>query len=511
MLNKFKNYIKSIVNETLNENKPEQEESYLIDFRLPEPARNELLACSIQRTPKDFVANIPKGCAMDDANSDNLKLQSAYAINGQVNDIIYTHFATQSFIGFQACSILTQNWLINKCCTLPPQDAMRPEYELSYKTAENEELDKDFLTEIKEESDSDTSFNIKHCAQMFAEKKRQFGQVVAYPIIEGADYSIPFNIDAIKPNSYKGMTVIDPVWVMPILDSEATSDPTSPRFYRPTYYQMPSGQKIHYTWIIQGVNGEVPDILKPTYYFGGYPIPQLVYNRVFTAEKVANEAYMLTMSKRLTVVDANLNTYLLNQSKAEADMRALSYYRDNWGVIVKRPDSSIQQLDTSLTDFDEVLMSQFQLVAAAAGITATKLLETQPKGFNSTGDYEDKQYKMLLTSIQEDDFEPLLKLHYRVLAKSKYNKDLDFGITFQPIDTPTEKELAEVNEINARTNATYINAGVISSDECRDILVKDETSGYNNLTGEAPDDMDLFSDEEEETKQDVENTEELEQ
>lgn len=496
MLKKIDEYLTNKIKLVVESMKSARDEYCSDKFLLPDIDRSRLLGCSIQRTHENLIPKGVQGVAMDTAVSAAKNLQGAYNISGEINDIIYTHYATQCFIGFQACSILTQNWLINKCCTLPPKDAIRPDYELSYKTVDMEELDKDFLEEIKALSDDEKKFKIKKKAQIFAEKKRQFGQVLAMPVIDGVDYSLPFNLDAITPGSYKGMSIIDPVWYRPELDAEAANNPVSLRFFKPTYFGMPDGTRVHSSWTIFGVNGEVPDILKPTYYYGGYPVPQLVYERAYAAEKVANEAPMLAMSKRLLYMDANLNTYLLNQQKGEADVKAFSYFRDNWGVVIKRPDQTIGQLDTSLTDYDEVTMSQFQLAAAASGVPATKLLETQPKGFNSTGDYEDDQYKLLLTSIENEDYIPLLAYHYMLLSKSKYEVERYFTINFNEIDTPTEKERAEINEIKSRTDSNYINSGVISADECRDSLVKDANSGYNNLTGEAPEDDLGFENEE---------------
>ncbi|MBR2526582.1 DUF1073 domain-containing protein [bacterium] len=480
---KFNNYIKNIAREVLNEKQATTDE-FSGNYALPEIDRNNLLAKSIQKTHKDLVASVPVGVAMDACcNTD--KFNDYYNISNPVDDIIYTHFATQCFIGFQACAILTQNWLINKACLLPTKDAIRPDYELSYVTTdETEVIDKDFLTKITDLSNDAKKFNIKEVARTFAEKKRQFGQCLAYPIVEGADYSNPFNIDSIKPDSYKGMTVIDPVWYQAILDDEAISDPTSLRYMKPTYFQMPNGVKVHHSWCIFNTNGDVPDILKPTYRWGGYPIPQLIYKRAYAAEKTANEAPMLAQSKRLLITDINPKNYFVNQRETEEQLKVLCNFRDNFGVMTKRPGESVQQIDTSLTDLDEVIMTQFQLTAAAAGITATKLLETQPKGFNSTGDYEDKNYKLTCVSIQKEDYIPILDFHYRLLSMSKYGIKRDYTINFKEIDTPTEKERAEINEIKARTDATYIDAGILTQDEVRDNLIKSPNSDYADISND---------------------------
>ena len=87
-------------------------------------------------------------------------------------------------------------------------------------------------------------------------------------------------------------------------------------------------------------------------------------------------------------------------------------------------------------------------------------------------------------------------MHYAILAMSKYGIKRDFTINFEEIDTPTEKERAEINEIKARTDASYIQAGVFSPDEVRDNVVKDANSGYNDIVGELEDNEEFsFTDE----------------
>lgn len=490
---RINNYIKNIAKQVFDEMQPQEEHNY--GFSLPEIDRNKYLAMSIQKTHKDFKPLLPAGATMDSVSNEGFdKLQDAYGVYNPVNDIIYTYFATQGFIGFQACAILSQNWLINKACLLPAKDAISTDYELSYvNTDEAEELDENFITEIMDESNDIAKYNIKKVCQRHTEKKRTFGQILTYPVIDGVDYEQPFNIDAVGDNTYKGMTTIDPVWYQAILDEDAISNPTSLNYMQPTYFKMPDGRNIHHSWCIFSTNGEVSDILKPTYRWGGFPIPQLIYKRAYAAEKTANEAPMLAQSKRLLVVDVNPLGLLTNPKETQEKVNAITMFRDNWGVMTKRPGDGVSQIDTSLTDFDEVIMTQYQLTAAAAGMPATKLLETQPKGFNSTGEYEDDQYKLTLVSIQQEDYIPILDMHYALLTKSKYGIKRDFTITFKEIDTPTEKERAEINEIKARTDASYIQAGVFSPDEVRDNVVKDANSGYNDIQGEGVNEEEEYS------------------
>jgi len=396
-------------------------------------------------------------------------------------------FLNQTFIGWQACALLKQNPFIDRACTVPAKDAIAPDYNLAYiNTADKEKDDADadinILQDIKDVSRR--KFKINDICVKQTENKKTFGYSIVIPVVDGVDMEKPYNIDGVKKGAYKGMVVVEPYWVTPQLDSEAVGDPTSAHFYEPTWYVMAGGKRIHRSWVIKTVNSEVSDVLKPVYYFGGLPLTQMIYERVYAAEKVANEAPMIALTKRLLVVDADIENMVANPDVAYEVMQALTQLRDNFGVYAKRPGDTVSQIDTSLSDFDALIMTQYQLVASIAGMPATKLLKTTPKGFNSTGEFEDKDYKQALVEIQENDYIPIINRHNELYTKSEYGRVIPLDVKFNPIDTPTEKETAEIQQIKSQTAANHINAGITTADEERDVLRTEDGSPYSALPEE---------------------------
>ena len=136
--------------------------------------------------------------------------------------------------------------------------------------------------------------------------KKTYGYSLVVPMVDGVDMEKPYNIDGVKKGSYHGMAVVEPYWVNTELDAESAGDPSSPHFYEPTWYVLAGGKRIHRSWVIKAINSEVSDVLKPTYFFGGIPLTQQIYERVYAADRVANEAPMLALTKRLLVVDADV-------------------------------------------------------------------------------------------------------------------------------------------------------------------------------------------------------------
>lgn len=455
-------------------------------WRRPKPDYDAMFKGVFQRTIADVK---PVG-----VNGYKVALDSRVRLPSLNNDIpepIMDFYGQHGFIGWNACALLRQNPYINLACTIPAQDAIEPDYRLTYAddNKNDKEVDENKLAEIKQLSEEVYKIRLK-CYGLTVNKKT-FGIGLAVPIVDGADYENPLNIDGVKKGSYHGFSLIEPYWVAPQLDTEAISNPLSKDFYEPTWWQMPNGQRVHKSWCVKVVNNKVPDILKPTYYYGGVPLTQMIYERVYAAEKCANEAPQLALTKRLLVADADIENLIANPENAENIIEQLKWHRDNDSIWFKNPQDTVQQIDTTLAEFDALVMTQYQLVASIAEMPATKLLKTQPKGFNATGEYEQKDYVQTLQTIQESDFLPLLQLHNRLLTKSLYGKELKLNVVFNPVDTPSEKEVAEVAEINSRTDTNYINAGVVDASEIRAVIRNTEESRYSTLTEEMPDGVEL--------------------
>lgn len=468
---------KKEVEEVKEESLIEHYRHKVVPFKKPEIDRNAVIKSIFQR---DFSMLTPKNLKGKVVGMDGAVCKCKFNADLIPNDILQ-FYGSHNFIGFEACAILRQNPYIDKACTIPAQDAISPDYKISYAENNKDEkkVDDEKLEEMKRISDKD--YNIKEICYHANVNKKTFGISLVVPVIDGVDYKKPYSIDKVKKGSYKGMVVVEPYWVSPQLDSGAVSNPMNVGFQEPTWWRMPDGTVVHKSWCIKKCNSELPDILKPTYYYGGVPLTQKIYERVYAAEKVANEAPQLALTKRMLIADANIANLMANPEECQSILNLVQWARDNFSVWFKNPDDQVSQIDTSLTDFDALVMTQYQLVASIADMPATKLLKTQPKGFNATGEYEQKDYIQSLQAIQEQDYLPILKMHYELFTKSFYGELVDLSIVFNPIDTPTEKETAEVAKIWSDIDSNYIASGVVSADEIRDIRRSEEGSAYSTL------------------------------
>ena len=436
---------------------------------------------AIKKTQPAFYGDY----AMDDSSNGvaNFKMY-ANGMNS-VSDAVIGWYASQGFIGAQLCGILAQNWLVNKACAMPADDAIRKGYNVV--TVDGDELDPEAVKIIKA---YDKAYKLNFNMREFIRKGRIFGIRVAMFKVISTDkdyYEKPFNIDGVTAGSYKGIVQVDPYWTAPMLDGASASQPDTLHFYEPTWWII-NGKKVHRSHLIIFRHAEPVDVLKPQYIYGGVPLTQQIMERVYAAERTSNEAPQLAMSKRTTIWLTDMEAVMSDTNAAIGRLQQWAAYRDNYGVkLGDKEGDEFQQFDTSLADFDSLIMTQYQLVAAIAGVPATKLLGTSPKGFNATGEYEEASYHEMLESIQENDLTPFAERHHQLVIKSfvepqlKMKIDCETTLNWLPLDTPTAEELAATNLAKAQAGQVLIGSGAISSEDERQRVATDKQSGYNEI------------------------------
>ena len=498
--NKIKTYIRNIITEdnqpdTTTKAEKKRISKYSEDIssiELKKEKAIKMLNLSFQKTIKDFKVNIGnKKMAMDEYKD----FVQPTITSGVAKDIVYTFFSKFGFIGWQQCALLAQHWLISNACSIPPKDAIRNGWQNTFvdKDIKEQTKEKDkeqkFLVELNEITN--TKFKLSAKAIQWVTKYNIYGIGIALSKVDGIDYEKPFNIDGVKKGSFKGIAVIDPYWLTPEFDETAMTDPSAPNFYTPTHYRMANGskegQKIHSSHFVIIRRKEVPDILKPSYYFGGIPLTQEIFERVYASEKSANEQPLLLLTKRLNTWKINFEEYFADPEKYKERINVFTEKRDNQGVLLIDHEDDLGQTNTNLSDLDQVVMSQYKLVAAVARIPVDKLFELNPSGaLSNNGDYNIKNYNQDLATMQTDLFRPLIDRVNELTMRSYYDRKEKIAITFNPTDNPTDKERAESIRTEVDTLQNLINTNIITTEEARQKLVSDKDNGFGFLDEEMP-------------------------
>ena len=472
--------------EIIAEIKPEEKAESTTDLSIERARRSGALNQWImqnmfQKTHSDIVALDKSGesIAMDSAVAmDSADIKGAYSLSsGNLPQILFSWYVQQGFIGYQACAVIAQQWLVDKACKVPAEDAIKNGYDLTVN--DGTEIDTEVLKDLR---DFDKKYKMHKNLVEFSRFNRVFGIRIALFKVESKDpdyYLKPFNLDGVTPGSYKGISQVDPYWITPELDGDAIGNPASPDFYEPTWWRI-SGKRYHRSHLIIIRHSEVADVLKPSYIYGGIPLPQMIYERIYAAERTANEAPQLALTKRMNVIKTDIDKALANQKAFEERLQQANDLKNNFGTLAIDVEEEYQQTETTLTDLDALIMTQYQLVAAIARMPATKLLGTSPKGFNATGEFETETYYDLLECIQGDDSE-LLERHYELLIRSEKIEPFNFEINWKPLKSSSPKEISDINFQNSQTDSNLQLTGSIDGQDIRNRIISDLNSGYNGL------------------------------
>ena len=117
----------------------------------------------------------------------------------------------------------------------------------------------------------------------------------------------------------------------------------------------------------------------------------------------------------------------------------------------------------------DVAMLFRQEVAAAADSTVPRLYGIPSSGLGGGGSDEEakKNYNDSIQADQETRLRPMIQRLIAYVAPAfKLPEDIEFK--FNPLSTPTEKEIVETRKIVAETDKTYVDMGVLDPQEVRD-------------------------------------------
>ena len=363
--------------------------------------------------------------------------------------------------------------------------------------------DKNKDDKIKELNDAVDAFKLRAVACLALQTDNYFGRSHVYvdtgatdepeellmPIGTGRD---KMSQRKVRRGSLKAFRPVEPVWTYPA--EYNSNDPLKPNWYNPqSWFVM--GKQLHRTRLLKLVQRPVPDILKPSYSFGGMSVTQLVKpyvdNWLRTRQSVSDMIHTYSTSG----IKTDLSTSVQGDGNQLFDRVALlNNLRDNSGFMLLNKDTEEYfNVAVPLGTLDALQSQSQEQMCSAGRVPVVKLLGIQPDGMNASSQGEIDTFEASIHAAQEQHLRPLLtpmidfvQLH----LWGEVDQDIIFG--FEPLKEMTSKELAEIEKLKAEVDDLHINASVISAEEVRRRIAADPNSGYSGLD---PDEMPEVEDE----------------
>lgn len=390
----------------------------------------------------------------------------------------------QGFAGYAALQALSQDALIRLCIKSHTNKILREWIEIKCEDSTRKDLIETAITEKK----------IKTRLHEAVELCGFMGGAYIFldtGVRDQALLSQPLNFSdksaELKPDAALNFVVIDPVYVSPA--EYNSSNPLRADFFKPyCFYVM--GYKVHHSRLIRFCENEVPQLLKPAYNFLGIPQAQLLSDYVKHFRENREESNRLLKKFSTSWLAMDLKSVLFNKGAWSTVTQRIKHfirYRNNDGLGVLDKDSeSFIQANTPLTGVTDIVRQSLEYVVAINQSNVVELLGLSPSGFN-TGDSDIKTQNAIVKDKQEkilrEPIETILKaIQLNVFGSIDPNLTFDFA-TLDPEDAQTK---ANTQKVKADTAAIYLDRGVVSEDEVRDSLKKDDESPFADLAGEAP-------------------------
>jgi phage-related protein (TIGR01555 family) len=286
----------------------------------------------------------------------------------------------------------------------------------------------------------------------------------------------------VKKGSLKRLTVVEPMWTYP--NTYNAFNPLDVTFFKPkSWFVM--GTEVHASRLLTFVSREVPDMIKPSYAFGGLSLTQLakpyVDNWLRTRQSVSDMVHSYSVSGLKTNLSATLNGGGGDEMFARAQM--FNQARDNRGVMMIDKDTEeFFNISTPLSGLDKLQAQSQEQMASVTGIPLVVLLGITPSGLNASSEGELQTFYSWVEAQQEALFTDNLSRILNVIQLSLFGEiDPEIGFAFEPLWSLGEDALATVRKTEAETDAILITEGVITPQESRTRLAAQEDSPYAAL------------------------------
>lgn len=347
----------------------------------------------------------------------------------------------------------------------------------------------------KELIDAFQEFEVREVVRNAIEQDGTFGCAYIGANIKGQDTDkkrrLPLVVDdngaTLAKGSLLGFKTVEPVWVTPF--SYNSNNPMAPDFYKPSAYYV-LGKETHASRLLTLISRPVPDILKPSYNFGGISTSQLIEPYVNRWLKAVDSVNRLIANFSIIILKTNVLSSLEDEEQ-EGLLKRMALFtrmRDNQGLFVAdKNGEEMENINVSLASLDKLQAQAQEHMAAPTHIPLVKLTGITPAGLNANSDGEIKVFYDFIGAQQENVLTPRVRTIFKLVQLHLWGKvDPKAGFKWVPLDSPTDKEMSEMRKADGDRDTAYVGAGVVSPDEVRDRLRSDPNSGYTSLEGEAP-------------------------
>lgn len=373
----------------------------------------------------------------------------------------YAHYNFMAVDPQQAEAAYRSSWLMRKIIDIPPLDMTR-----AWRQWQAEDTD---IEEIEEE---ERRLQLKAKVKRALILSRLWGGGAIVIGVAGQNSEQELNADTVGQGGLTWLHVFSRYQLT--ASGQEITDPESPWFGMPEYFTLANSTKqtrIHPSRVIAFVGQKAPEgsLLTAADWFWGDPLYQSIEQAVKNADLAQDGFAALIDEAKIDIIKipdmmANVGTEEY-ENRLLARLGAAARGKSTWRALMLDGLEEWEQRQVTWAGMPDIITSYLQIVAGAADIPVTRLLGQSPKGLQSTGDGEERDYHAMIAARQDELLAPALDRIDEVLIRSALgDRPDDVWYTFASLERLSPKDAAEIELKYSQTVKTYADTGLIEED-----------------------------------------------
>lgn len=249
-------------------------------------------------------------------------------------------------------------------------------------------------------------------------------------------------------------------------------DLTSPNYRRPKWWHVtPAGgmtsMQVHHSRVLYVDGEQALPTDRPSLSYLGQSWVDIVWRKLSALDMVDNAGAILAQEAKQSVLKLAGLEGLQTEDAAEVlrmRIRSMMRGRSTIGALVLDAADEFSSDAGTVTGYRELHEAAMAAFSAVCGIPQVRLFGIAPAGMSSDDKASDRNFREEVVDVQEERLRPVLESLARLTFAAEGGEPDGWALDFNPLDEPTEREWAEIEEINARTDATRIQSGVLDAD-----------------------------------------------
>ena len=358
----------------------------------------------------------------------------------------------------QAEAAYRSSWLVRKIIDVPPFDMTREWRDWQAEATAIEKLEAE-----------ERRLQLKAKCQRALVLARLYGGGALFLGTKDMDPEQPLNIERISGG---GLTYVHVLSRHQLSEGSQRMDPADPWFGLPEYFTLnaANGQqlKLHPSRIVAFIGQRAPEgsLMPNGSWFWGDPIMPSIEQAVKNADLAQDGFAALIDEAKLDILkipgltaQAATPDY---ETRLTARLSAAKVGQSVWRAKILDADEEWDQFQVTWAGMPDIITAYLNCVAGAADIPVTRLLGQSPKGLQSTGDGEERDYQSMVRARQNELLCPALDQVDELMIRSALgSKPSDVYYEFAPLSQMDEKDAATIEKQRADTVKVYADSGLI--------------------------------------------------